>query len=109
MKDKIEKIISALNKELGQIFDDFQGIYLAGLYTDYKPHEDEDLTWVGIFNQEDKHKREQIWRIIGKAEVDFDVFIDFYPMTKEELENDEEFFEDVVINGIFYKPEEVTA
>ena len=38
MKDKIEKIISALNKELGQIFDDFQGIYLAGLYTDYKPH-----------------------------------------------------------------------
>lgn len=109
MKDKIEKIISALNKELEEVFDDFQGIYLAGIYTDYQPHEDEDITLVGIFNQEDKEKREHIWRIIGKVEVNFDVFIDFYPMTKEELENDEEFFEDVVINGIFYKPDTIKA
>ena len=105
MKDKIEKIISTLNTELSKIFDDFQGIYLAGIYTDYEEHEDEDITLVGIINAEDKDKRERIWRIIGKAETNFDTCLDFYPMTKEELENDEEFFEDVVINGIFYKPE----
>jgi len=105
MKDKIEKIISTLNIELSKLFDDFQGIYLAGIYTDYEEHEDEDITLVGIINAEDKDKREYIWRIIGKAETDFDACLDFYPMTKEELENDEEFFEDVVINGIFYKPE----
>ncbi len=105
MKDKIEKIITTLNTELSKIFDDFQGIYLAGIYTDYEEHEDEDITLVGIINAEDKDKREHIWRIIGKAETDFDACLDFYPMTKEELENDEEFFEDVVINGIFYKPE----
>lgn len=105
MKNKIEKVITYLNKELSEIFDDFHGIYLAGIYTDYKEHPDEDITLVGVINAEDKDKREKIWRIVGKAETDFDTCLDFYPMTKEELEQDEEFFEDVVINGIFYNPE----
>ena len=110
MRNSVDDIIVELIKDMKKAFFDFRGIYLFGLFLDGKMHQDEDMELVAIFdNEQDKSKREQIWRIIGKAEVDFDVFIDFYPMTKEELENDEEFFEDVVINGIFYKPEEVTA
>lgn len=109
MKNKIKKIISELNTMLDEKFDDFQGIYLYGLYTDFQAHEDEDIELVGIFNSEDKEKREQIWRIIGKVEEENDVFIDFYPISKEDLEKDEDFFVAAVIHGHFYKNKNVTV
>lgn len=109
MKAKLEKIIKELNFELDAKFVDFQGIYLYGLYSDFKAHDEEDIELVGIFEAEDKEKREQIWRIIGKVEAENDVFIDFYPISNEDLEKDEEFFEEVVINGFFYKNEEVSV
>lgn len=105
MKDKLEKIIKSLNQEMSEHFEDFQGSYLYGLFSDFKPHSQEDIELVGIFESENKEKREQIWPIVGKVETEYDVFIDFYPITREELEKDEDFFEDVVIRGFFYKLE----
>ena len=104
-QSKLEIVIKQLNKELSNQFSDFQGIYLYGLFADFKPHDEEDIELVGIFECENKEKREQIWPIVGKIETEFDVFIDFYPITKDELEKDQDFFEDVVIRGIFYKLE----
>lgn len=102
MKNKIEKIIANLSIEFNKVFEDFQGIYLYGIFKDFQPHDDEDIELVAVFDAEDKSKRELIWKIIGKTENDFDVFIDLHPIPLKELEKDEAFFQEVVIEGLFY-------
>ena len=99
----VQDAIDALNKELGARFDDFHGLYLYGVFVDGKAHKDEDIELVAIFDVENKFKRELIWPIVGKVETDLDVFIDLHPITMEELEKDEEFYDEVVNNGIFFK------
>jgi len=102
MQKFIEDAINLLIKTFKEQFDDFHGIYLYGMFTDGKPHTDEDIELVAIFDAEDKHKRELIWPIVGKIETDLDVFIDLHPITMEELKKDEDFYDEVVNNGIFY-------
>ena len=102
VEDAINLIITAFNNH----FDDFHGLYLYGIHADGKSHKDEDIELVAIFDVENKTKREFIWPIIGKIETDLDVFIDLHPITMEELEKDEDFYDDVVNQGIFFKIDE---
>lgn len=99
----VQDVIDALSKELSTRFDDFHGLYLYGAFVDGKAHKDEDIELVAIFDVENKFKRELIWPIVGKIETDLDVFIDLHPITMEELEKDEEFYDEVVNHGIFFK------
>ena len=102
MANKIDDIIVELIKDLkAEYHSDFSGIYLFGLFLDGKMHEDEDIELVAIFNKE----REKIWRIIGKIEEDFDVFIDLHPHTVQSLKKEEELFEEVSEEGIFFNAE----
>lgn len=103
MQKFVEDTINSLKKAFSENFDDFHGLYLHGIFTDGKPHPDEDIEIVAIFDIEDKHKRELIWPIVGKIETDLDVFIDLHPITMEELKKDEEFYDEVVNHGIFFK------
>ena len=106
MSNKIDEIITTLIKALKENFSDFKGLYLFGLYLDGKMHEDEDIELVAIFdNEQDKTKREEIWRVIGKVEEDFDIFIDLHPLTVQELKKDEELYQVVSEEGIFFNPE----
>ena len=57
---------------------------------------------LAIFEIEDKSKREQIWPIIGKIETEMDVCIDLYPYTEESFKQDEEIYDEVMEEGIFY-------
>lgn len=98
----VDKIILELSKSFNKIFDDFQGMYLFGVHLDGKMHEDEDIELVAIFEVEDKSKREQIWPIIGKIETEMDVCIDLYPYTQESFKQDEDIYEEVMEEGIFY-------
>ena len=102
MQKYVEEAINMLSKTLKENFDDFHGIYLYGLFTDGKSHKDEDIELVAIFDVENKYKREMIWPILGKIETDLDVFIDLNPITMEELKKDEEFYDEVVKQGIFF-------
>lgn len=104
MQKFVEETISLLNKALSENFDDFHGLYLYGVFTDGKPHPQEDIELVAIFETEDKQKRELIWPIVGKIETDLDVYIDLHPITMEELKSDEDFYDEVVNGGIFFKP-----
>lgn len=103
MQKQVEEAINLLIKIFSERFDDFHGLYLYGLFTDGKSHSDEDIEIAAIFDSEDKYKREIIWPIVGKVETDLDVFIDLHPITMEELKKDEEFYDEVVNNGIFFK------
>ena len=106
MSNKIDEIITTLIKALKENFSDFKGLYLFGLYLDGKMHEDEDIELVAIFdNEQDKTKREEIWRVIGKVEEDFDIFIDLHPLTVQELKKDEELYQEVSEEGIFFNTE----
>lgn len=105
MQKYVEEAINLLIKAFSEKFDDFHGIYLHGLFTDGKSHPDEDIELVAIFDIENKFKRELIWPIVGKIETDLDVYIDLNPITMEELEKDEEFYDEVVNKGTFFKRE----
>lgn len=103
MQKYVEEAINLLSKAFRKHFDDFHGLYLYGVFADGKNHPDEDIEIVAIFDTEDKHKREIIWPIVGKIETDLDIFIDLHPITMEELKKDEEFYDEVVNKGIFFK------
>ena len=97
-----EEVINVLSSRLKKQFDDFKGIYLFGQFLDGKDHEGEDIELVAIFDEEDKSKREEIWPIVGKIETEMDVCIDLYPYTQQEFKNDEELYEIVQEEGVFY-------
>lgn len=97
-----EEVIKVLSSRLKKQFSDFKGIYLFGQFLDGKDHEGEDIEMVAIFDAEDKSKREEIWPIVGKIETEMDVCIDLYPYTPEEFKNDEELYEIVQEEGVFY-------
>lgn len=99
----VKDTIDMLKKELSANFDDFHGLYLYGSFADGSNSSDDDIEIVAIFDVEDKAKRELIWPIVGKVETALDVFIDLHPITMETLKNDEDFYDEVVNNGIYYK------
>ena len=102
MANSVDEVIFKISKNFNQIFDDFKGMYLFGVFVDGKEHEDEDIELAALFDIEDKSKREQIWPIIGKIETEMDVCIDLYPYTEDSFKADEEIYEEVMEKGIFY-------
>lgn len=97
-----EEVIKVLSSRLKKQFSDFKGIYLFGQFLDGKDHEGEDIEMVALFDAEDKSKREEIWPIVGKIETEMNVCIDLYPYTPQEFKNDEELYEIVQEEGVFY-------
>lgn len=103
MQKFVQDTIDALSKSFSEKFDDFQGLYLYGVFVDGKPHPGEDIEIAAVFDVENKFKREEIWPIVGKIETDLDVYIDLHPIAQEDLEKDEDFYDEVVNHGIFFK------
>jgi len=103
MKNKVKKVISILNETLKKTFPDFKGAYLYGSYAKNTSHADSDIDMVALFdNTMDRKKEGLIWRIVGRIEAEYNVFFDLHPMTKEELGNNEIYYNEVVKKGIFY-------
>ena len=102
MTSPVHDVIKVLTSNLRKKFNDFKGVYLFGQFLDGKDHEGEDIEFVAIFDTEDKSKREEIWPIIGHIETEMDVCIDLYPYTMEEFKNDEDLYEEVMEEGIFF-------
>lgn len=102
MTSPVNDVIKALTTAFRKKFEDFQGIYLFGKFLDGKNHKDEDIEIVALFATEDKSKREEIWPIVGKIETEFDVFIDLYPYTPEGFKEDEDIYNEVMEEGIFF-------
>lgn len=102
MANSVDEVIVKLSIAFNRIFNDFKGMYLFGVHTDGKLHKDEDIELAAIFDIEDKPKREQIWPIIGKIETDLDVCIDLYPYTPDSFKKDEDIYNEVMEEGIFY-------
>ena len=110
MAKSVDEVISKIAFAFNRVFKDFKGLYLFGIHTDGELHEGEDIEIAALFDIEDKSKREQIWPIVGKIETELDVCIDLYPYTEASFKKDEEIYEEVMEEGIFYnnKGERVT-
>lgn len=102
MNKSVDDVILKLSKAFNMIFNDYKGMFLFGTFLDGKMHKGEDIELAAIFDIEDKSKRGQIWPIIGKVETEMDVCIDLYPYTKESFKKDEEIYNEVMSDGIFY-------
>lgn len=104
MTTKVNEVIKRLSLAFKRTFEDYKGLYLFGSFLDGKEHEDEDIEIVALFDIQDKSKREQIWPIVGKIETSLDVCIDLYPYTQDEFEKDEEIYQQVMEEGLFFNP-----
>lgn len=102
MTSPVHDVIKVLTSVLRKNFKDFKGLYLFGQFIDGKNHEGEDIEIVAIFEFEDKAKREEIWPLIGKIETDMNVCIDLYPYTMEDFKKDEDLYDEVMEEGIFF-------
>lgn len=104
MSGQIHEVIKRLSHAFRKKFEDYKGLYLFGAYLDGKEHKDEDIEIVALFEIEDKSKREQIWPLVGQIETELDVCIDLYPYTEAQFKADEEIYEEVMQEGIFFNP-----
>lgn len=100
----VQDVIKVLCGAFRRKFEDFKGIYLFGTFLDGKSHDGEDIELVALFDIEDKSKREEIWPIVGKTETEMDVCIDLYPYSEAEFKKDEDLYDEVMEEGIFYNP-----
>ena len=103
MSTKVHEVIKLLSAAFRKKFDDYKGLYLFGTFLDGKEHDDEDIEIVALFENQDKSKREEIWPIVGKIETELGVCIDLYP-----FKQDEDIYEEVIAEGIFYNQLGVT-
>ncbi|MBQ3311156.1 nucleotidyltransferase domain-containing protein [bacterium] len=108
MSNLIDDIVVELIKDIKVLNLGFRGVYLFGLFVDGKMHKDEDIEFVAIFDKPiDKVNREQIWRVIGKIEEDFDIYIDLHPLSLSEFKSDTNFYKYVIEEGIFFNSESI--
>ena len=104
MSTKVHEVIKLLSAAFRKRYNDYKGLYLFGAYLDGQEHEDEDIEIVALFDKQDKNKRESNWPIVGKIETELEVCIDLYPYTEEDFKNDEDLYDEVIKEGVFYNP-----
>ena len=104
MTSQVHEVIKSLSNIFRRNFEDYKGLYLFGAFLDGKEHEDEDIEIVALFEIEDKSKRDRIWPMVGKVETELGVCIDLYPYTEELFKADEEIYNQVMEEGIFFNP-----
>ncbi|OGI03285.1 MAG: hypothetical protein A2Y25_05135 [Candidatus Melainabacteria bacterium GWF2_37_15] len=101
---KINELIDDLNSELSSSFDNFEGIYFYGsrVKGDFAPESDFDfiIMFKDNYSNEDEYK---LAGVIIKIELKYDIFIDYHPMTKKELERNPIFYDQVANKGIYYE------
>lgn len=103
MQKQVQEVIDLLIQTLKEHFSDFHGLYLYGSFVDGSNQKDDDIEVVAIFDEENKAKREIIWPLVGKIETELNVYIDLHPVTMDEFKKDEEFYDEVVNEGVFFK------
>jgi len=81
-------------------YDDFIGLYLYGSQVSGKATEESDIDIVGVFNKDRSHEN----YFHGEAldvELEYDVIIDFHPMTFDELNLNWLYFNEIK-KGVYY-------
>ena len=101
---KVNEIIECLNNKISKSFNNFEGIYFYGSRAKgtYKQNSDFDLI-ILFKNNYSSENEYRLAGIIGEIEYKYDIFIDYHPMTKKELERNPFFYDEVVKKGLYYE------
>ncbi|MDR1168533.1 MAG: nucleotidyltransferase domain-containing protein [Heliobacteriaceae bacterium] len=103
MKAVVDEIAQKLRNALKETLEGFEGLYVFGSQVRGDAHEDSDIDIVVLTDKPLSYDTDKsIWRIVGKLEYDYDTFLDVHPKTREQLELNYFFHEEVVNNGVFY-------
>jgi len=100
--NKILEIIEELNNKLKVSYPDFKGVYLYGSVARGDFSNDSDIDLVALFDEINYEKELAIYGITGDVEYKHDIFFDIQPMTKQDLERNPFYFEEVTQKGMFY-------
>lgn len=100
----VSEIIQELNKLIKEKYSDFKGSYLYGSRARGDFREDSDIDIVALFDAFDRDKELEIYGIVCDLDYKYDVYISLHPYTREELERNYVFHNEVVNKGIFYAP-----
>ena len=99
---KVNEIANKLKTALKNAFDDFEGLYLFGSQVTGNATNNSDIDIVIVLDYSNKQKRWEMYDIISKLRYDYDADLDVHPMTREELERNYVFHDEVVNKGVFY-------
>jgi predicted nucleotidyltransferase len=102
MNNKIDNVISTLNKGLRKSLNGFEGLYVFGSQIKNAACENSDIDVVVILKTVNRKQRGIIWRLASQIEYDCDVLLDIHPLTAQELKRNSIFYDEVVNKGKFY-------
>ena len=104
MKPIIDEVANRLRDELKQSIDDFEGLYVFGSQIRGDAKDDSDLDIVVLFKNSSFYLPDIFYSILSKIDYDYydKVFMDVLPYTREELQRNYFFHDEVVNKGIFY-------
>jgi predicted nucleotidyltransferase len=103
MKAVVDEIARKLADALKETLEGFEGLYVYGSQVRGDAHPDSDIDIVVLTKKTlDYDTRKSIWGIVGRLEYDYDAFLDVHPKTREQLELNYRFHDEVVNKGKFY-------
>jgi predicted nucleotidyltransferase len=104
LNEKTQKVVCELRDELKKSLKGFECLYVYGSQVRGDYHKDSDIDVVAILNKPFVWgDRNPIWTKVSELEYKHDVCIDLQPYTREELELNYIYHDEVVNKGIFYE------
>jgi len=104
MKQIVDEIARKLRDSLQESIEDFEGLYVYGSQVRGDATDDSDVDIVVLFGQDSFHLPKAFFDILSKMDIDYydDADLDVLPYTREELQRNYLFHNEVVNKGVFY-------
>ena len=104
MKPIVDEVAKRLRDELKASIDDFEGLYVFGSQVRGDATDDSDVDIVAIFGQDYSKMPKPFYKILSQMDYDYydKVYMDVLTYTREELQRNYIFHDEVVNKGIFY-------
>jgi len=97
-----KEIAEKLRNTLREHFDDFEGLYLYGSQAKGTATADSDIDIVVLLNEWNERDYCDFYKVISRFRYENDADLDLQPMTRDELERNPFFYNEVVNKGVFY-------
>lgn len=98
----ISEVIQDLNSRIKAKFPDFRGSYLYGSRARGDYREDSDVDLVILFDEVNDDKIHYVYNILGKSDYENDIVTIGLIYTRENLEKNYVFHNEVVNKGVYY-------
>ena len=107
MKQIVDEIAKKLRDELQESIKDFEGLYVFGSQVRGDDTKDSDVDIVVLFGQDRLYQPNAFYDILFQMGIDYyDVIdLDVLPYTREQLQRNYSFHDEVVNKGVFYGAE----